>query len=382
MKTGRNSLSVVQVNYAFDNSLSDPDALLARYTTLTGWSQAVLAAGARRSAVVQRFRRAARIVRNGIEYVFVNRAVASAAAALSPDVAHVNGLEFGARTWRLRRSLPASTAVVVQNHSDSGPMGYAPVARLIGAATRHAVDAFLFAADDHVGRWRRAGFIAPRQRTYQVMEASTAVTAIPRAEAESITGMHGNPAILWVGRLNANKDPLTILDAFERTVTTLPQATLTMVYDASDLLRDVQARVEGRIVLRERVHLAGAVAHERIPAYCSAADIFVLGSRHEGSGYALIEALACGATPAVTDIPSFRVLTAGGAVGVLWQPGDAAGCARALVALARRDLRAERPAVCQHFERHFSWDAIGQRALEIYEDVVQSRVEISERRGD
>src|SRR5262249_61026606 len=116
-------------------------------------------------------------------YVLLKRGAANAAAAFSPAVAHVNGLGFGARTWWLRRSLPASTAVVVQNHSDTGPMGHAPVARLIGAATRNAVDGFLFAADEHVSRWRRAGFIGPRQPTHQVIDASPAVTPIPRPRA-------------------------------------------------------------------------------------------------------------------------------------------------------------------------------------------------------
>ena len=54
-----------------------------------------------------------------------------------------------------------------------------------------------------------------------------------------------------------------------------------------------------------------------------AADVFVLGSHREGSGYSLIEALACGLPPVVTDIPSFRSLTAAGAVGALWPCGDA-----------------------------------------------------------
>jgi glycosyltransferase involved in cell wall biosynthesis len=375
VKTGRDRLAVVQVNYAFDNELSDPDALLARYTTLTGWAEALLAAGAERSAVVQRFHRAARIVRNGIEYVFVNGAVANAAAALSPDVAHVNGLGFAARTWRLRRSLPAPTAIVVQNHSDTGPMGQAPLARLIGAAARGAVDAFLFAAEAHVGRWRRAGFVGSGQRTYQVMEASTAVTPLPRADAQAITGVRGSPAILWVGRLNANKDPLTILDAFERVLVTLPHATLTMVYGTSELVDRVRARLERSAALCDRVDLAGAVPHDRIGAYFSAADVFVLGSHHEGSGYSLMEALACGVTPAVTDIPSFRVLTGGGAMGALWQPGDAAGCARAIVAVARLDLDRQRSRVREHFARHFSWGAIGRRAMEIYEDVRRRRRE-------
>jgi glycosyltransferase involved in cell wall biosynthesis len=239
--------------------------------------------------------------------------------------------------------------------------------------TRGAVDAFLFAADEHVGRWRRAGFVGPRQRTYQVMEASTALTPIPRADAEARTGVRGRPAILWVGRLNANKDPLTVLEAFERALATLPEATLTMLYGSSELGDDVRARVACSAALRDRVRLAGAVAHDQIGGYFSAADLFVAGSHHEGSGYALIEALACGATPVVTDIPSFRVLTRGGAIGILWPVGDVGACARALAIAGQLNPDAERARIREHFARHASWAAVGRRAMEIYTDVVTAR---------
>jgi len=373
VKTGLTSLSIVQVNYAFDERLADPDALLSRYTTLTGWSGALLGAGARRSIVVQRFHRDARVTRGGVEYVFVRGDLRAAAAGAAADVVHVNGLAYAAHTWRLRRALPASTAVVVQNHSDTGPMGRAPLERLVGRFARGAVDAFLFAAGEHVDRWRRAGFIGPRQATYQVMEASTRLAPIDRDTAQTATGMAGAPAALWVGRLNANKDPLTVLSAFERAIDALPQATLTMVYSENELLREVRARIDASPPLGARVQLVGRVPHERLAAFYSAADLFVLGSHYEGSGYAVIEALACGTLPVVTDIPTFRLLTANGSCGALWPAGDADACARALVACAARDLVAERRRLLDHFARDVSWPAVGRRALEVYASVLRTR---------
>ena len=59
-------MRVVQVNLAFDDRITDPDALLEQYWTLTGWSEAVTAAGADAGLVIQRFSRNARVVRNGI----------------------------------------------------------------------------------------------------------------------------------------------------------------------------------------------------------------------------------------------------------------------------------------------------------------------------
>jgi glycosyltransferase involved in cell wall biosynthesis len=373
VKTRPQPVSVVQVNYSFDKELTDPDYLLDRYDTLTGWSDALRAAGAGPVTVVQRFHRDLRIVRNGVDYVFRRAAIAAAVAACRPHVAHVNGLIFPAQTWTLRRSLDPSCALVVQNHGDGGAIGRAPLFRLLGRAARGAVDAWLFAADEHAAAWRQAGFLAADQPAYQVMEASTQLQPVTRAAARADSGVCGSPAILWVGRLNANKDPLTLLDAFEQTLRELEGATLSMIYSEDDLLDAVRRRIQRSPVLAERVRLIGAVPHERMASFYSAADLFVVGSHHEGSGYALMEACACGAVPVVTSIPTFRLLTGGGSIGALWTPGDAVDCARALIDAGRRDLNAERARLAAHFAHALSWDAVGRRALEIYERVLGAR---------
>jgi glycosyltransferase involved in cell wall biosynthesis len=374
VKTGPSRLSVVQVNYVYDNSLTDPDALLDRYFTLTGWSDALVRAGAGPVVVVQQFSRDAKVSRNGVDYVFRRTAIGAAAAARRPDIAHVNGLTFPVRTWRLRRAIDSACPIVVQSHADGGAIGRAPALRLLGRLLRRSSDAALFAADEHANAWRRAGFIAPDQPTYRVMPASSTLRPMPRLAARETSGVTGSPAMLWVGRLNANKDPLTVLDAFEPVALALPAATLTMIYGTSEQLDAVRARIVSSPSLRDRVHLAGAVPHDRIAAFFSASDLFVVGSHHEGSGYSLMEACSCGAIPVVTDIPTFRLLTGNGAVGALWKPGDAADGARAMLDVARRDLDAERAKLAAHFARELSWDAVGRRAVEIYEEVRSARV--------
>ena len=82
MKTGRKPLSVVQVNCAFDNGLTDPDARLARYFTLTGWRDALVRAGAGPVAVVQRSRRDARAERTRLAQHFERGLVVTASATV------------------------------------------------------------------------------------------------------------------------------------------------------------------------------------------------------------------------------------------------------------------------------------------------------------
>lgn len=379
-------MKVVQVNCVFDNGLSDPEALLARYTTLAGWSEALVAAGAGPVAVVQRFSRSLRFTKNDVEYVFVNdggpghpapwhgsQPVAEAVVGLSPDVVHVNSLEFPVVVRQLRRSLSAGAAIVVQSHAGGGLIGRAPALRLLWRIAGAAADAFLFAADEHAAAARRAGLLSARQPAYTVMEASTTFESGPRDVARRASGMAGAPAILWVGRLTSNKDPLTVLDGFERALAALPGATLTMIFGTDELLPGVRRRIEASPALGARVRLVGEAPRHEMPAFYSAADIFIVGSHREGSGYALMEAGACGAVPAVTDIPTFRLLTADGSLGALWTAGDAIDCARALTHVGRGDLTAARSRVMEHFARALSWPAVGRRAFDIYTDVMKNR---------
>lgn len=385
-------MRIVIVNYEHDTAISDPDETLARQATATGWAEAVAGAGAGAVTVVWRFSRDAEIDRRGVSHRFrrhpggpmawtrtAPRALHEAVAAARPDLVHVNGLVFPRQVRHLRAVLPASCAVVVQDHAGVHPDPI-PWWRVRSRSRRRAMreglrsaDAFLFTSDAQGRAWRRTGVIPPDRPIHTVLESSTALRAMDREAARRASGVDGAPAVLWVGRLNENKDPLTVLDGFERAAAELPGARLWMVFTDAPLLGAVRGRVSRAAALADRVRLLGSVDHRRLEAFYSAADLFVLGSHHEGSGYALIEALACGCVPVVTDIPPFRAITSAASVGALWPVGDAARCAEALVRLARADRAAARAAVTTHFAQRLSWAAVGRRALDIYKEVGQAR---------
>jgi glycosyltransferase involved in cell wall biosynthesis len=384
-------VNIVQINYAFDSRVVDPEALLARYSTLTDWGEALVAAGAGRVSVVQRFHKNARISRNGIDYTFFRDRAEGRARPWSgspgprptlvnppADIVHVNGLNFPVQTWRLRRMLPASTSIVLQDHGGIRfKDGRWPHRFTLPQAVRRramkAADAFLFVAPEHAAPWLRMGCIASSQDVYQVMEASTTIKPMPRDEARQISGTTGNPAMLWVGRLDANKDPLTVIDGFEQSLARLPNASLTLIYTSDELLSAIRERVSAPPGLRNHVRLVGSVPHDSMAAFYSAADLFVLGSHYEAGGYALIEAMACGIPGVVTNIPTFRITTAEGTLGALWNPEDAGGLARALIDVSLQDLTALRARIAEHFDRTLSWSAVGRRAMTIYQEITARR---------
>ncbi len=226
-----------------------------------------------------------------------------------------------------------------------------------------ATDAVLVSTPPQRDLFRASGLVPGRVGILDVIEGSTTLRVEGRRPSA------GRPALLWVGRLNHNKDPLTVAAGFARFLASHPEATLTFVYQDETLGPQLRDAIAADARLRRAVTLRGAIAHDRLPHEYAAADFFVLGSHHESTGYAVLEALACGVPPVVTDIPSFRWLTNDGAIGALWRPGDAAAFHAALELTASRDIHSQRDASRRRFDEHFSWNAIGRRACEIYEEL-------------
>lgn len=379
-------LRIVQVNAVYESSTGSPDALLARYHTLTEVGHALSAAGAS-VATVQRFSAAARFTRDDVGYAFVadsepawlppqssSAAVVAAVVAGRPDVVHVNGLMFPALVAALRRALDPAIAIVVQHHGGSFPsFGWGPIGMWRRAQWRSALraaDAVSFTATEQAAAWRDAGVLGD-QHVLGIIEASTTMTQVTRTQARAVTNLQGAPLLLWVGRLNANKDPLTVLDGLDLALPHLPDARMAMIYQDDAMHAQVSTRIARSDLLSDRVTRIGQVPRDQMPAFYSSADVLISGSHDEGSGYAVIEAMACGVAPVITDIPAFRAIA--GASGRRWPPGDARAMASALRDLCDSGVAAARVVARQRFERELTWPAIAARTLHLYGEVLNRR---------
>jgi len=91
--------------------------------------------------------------------------------------------------------------------------------------------------------------------------------------------------------------------------------------------------------INSSVTFLGRVPHEEMPDLLSRADIYVSTSLYDGTSVSLLEAMASGAFPIVTDIPANREWIVDGKNGFLF-PIDEAGifASRILDAIRNRDL--------------------------------------------
>jgi glycosyltransferase involved in cell wall biosynthesis len=286
--------------------------------------------------------------------------------ALAPDLIHFQGL-IEPRELRALAGIFPHTPIVAQDHGTKLP----------GVLRRwwyrwgfSHLTAVMFTARSQVAPFVAAGVLRSDLPVFEVVEGSTPFTPGDQDSARAASGLDGDPCLLWVGNLDRNKDPLVVLEAVSRLASDLPKARLHMCFRHSPLLEAVRARIEGDPLLAPRVRLLGRIGYPAIEAPFRAADFLVQASHAEGSGYGVIEALACGTTPIVTDIPSFRRITGEGQFGALVPVGDAVAFADAIRAWSRRDRATLRQRARAHFERDLSFDAIGRQLCAAYDGVL------------
>ena len=326
----RQLLHVAQISFFSDPEGRSPARLLEAWPTLVDVAEASSQSGIRVS-VVQASTHSEHLVRSAVHYHFLpfgnalstNRddgAFGELLRTLAPDILHVHGLGFHRDVPSLH-SLAPTIPIVLQDHADGLPRFWRRSAWRRGLSVAAGIS---FCAPEQARPFVDAKLVHPETNLYAIPESTSRFTPGDRQEARRTTRIAGDPAVL---------------EGISAAAGALPGLQLYCCYGTAPLLREVQQRIAADSALRGRVHLLGRVPHARIEQLMRAADIFVQGSHRESTGYSLIEALACGLPPVVTDIPSFRSLTGPGAVARLWPCGDARALCDALRwAAARTDL--------------------------------------------
>jgi glycosyltransferase involved in cell wall biosynthesis len=172
--------------------------------------------------------------------------------------------------------------------------------------------------------------------------------------------------MLFVGRLVPYKGLDTLLDALATAKVRHP---LLIVGDGP-LRQPLEAKARR---LRLDVHFLGRVADEDLPPLYRGARLTLLPSVNgqEAFGISLIESMACGtpvlasALPGVEDVARVGGLTA--------PPGDAPALAAQLKAALEPDRLPRGPALAAKVHRLYSWDAVADRMLDVYAQVLARR---------
>lgn len=174
------------------------------------------------------------------------------------------------------------------------------------------------------------------------------------------------PVVLSVGRLDPQKDHMTLL----RAVSALPDDERPDVWIVGEgpLRAGIQSLV-GELGLTESVHLLGW--RRDVFAVMQEADIFVLSSRYEGFANVVVEALACNLPVIATDCPyGPSEILDGGRYGMLVPLADACALTESLkLLLADGERRAALAAAGPDRAAQFDISVVGEHYERLLEEV-------------
>ncbi len=280
---------------------------------------------------------------------------------LQPDVVVVHGLHNPWQVLQLRLHLDKNTKIIAQNHAEKPFNG---LKKQLQKIADNYIDAYLFASKGMGLDWVNKGNLASPEKIHEVMEVSSAFYPINKTEAKAKTNAQGDVIFLWVGRLDENKDPLTVVKAFLKFAATNATARLYMIYHTEELLQNIKELLTDK-ANEQAITLIGKVPNDDMLYWYNSADFIISGSHYEGSGTAVCEAMSCGCIPIVTDIFSFRMITDDGQIGRLYPAGDEASLLKVLNQTKQIDTKLERDKALAYFESNLSFKAIAQKIMAV-----------------
>lgn len=362
------------------DSVKTPSDLLDLHFTTTIWAEQLAKTGLKIS-VLYRFHNTSFLEKNDVHYYFFKdklppllrkyhfafqfyKWVADFVKTHQVDVLHAHDTLALSSNFLLRRTVP-HIPILVQDHTGVSTLRFPLFLRW----SLKGMNRVLFAAKGQEDVWLQHKVISKQQCRF-VMEVSSTFQYQSRDKARVKTTLSGQPILLWVGNLDANKDPFTVLTAFDLFLQYYPEAQLYMIFRLNPLQTEVETFIQKYPRLKKTVHLLGKKTRNKLVDYYNSADYFIAASHKEGSGYAAIEAISCGLIPILSRIPSFEALTNNGQIGQLFEVGNANILADKLLTAQQHPIEKAQKEILQHFQQQLSFTALAMQMKAIYQEML------------
>jgi glycosyltransferase involved in cell wall biosynthesis len=276
---------------------------------------------------------------------------------VAPGLIVTHSLKYPLQTRLLKLFAPKECKIALQLHGDT--LNKNLLKRLVQSRCFKKIDFVLVAGKDLCSPLSNAKVLAESTRVIEMMEGSCDfVLKAPEELPDSKT-----IKLLWVGRFNEGKDIGTMLNACKLLKAQGQDFNLTIVSAGGSLEQQVRKTIE-EFDLDDRINIVSNISHAAMQDMYWQAHVFVSTSLHEGSGWSLCEAMACGVATVVSDIPSHRWMTNNGESGALFTCGDAIQLTEKIVVCAER--REQLMLVSRKiFEQRLSYKSIANTLAEL-----------------
>ncbi|MEO5602529.1 MAG: glycosyltransferase family 4 protein [Cyclobacteriaceae bacterium] len=359
-------MRILHLSYAAVSDYSDPEKWLARLYFFTVMLEKMAEYAEVLSVHCIKYEGV--LERKGVHYHFLKKRKSQIRfpfrihryiGKLQPDIVIVHGLIFAWQVLWLRLQLGRSVKLVLVHHSER-PLKWHRF--FFQTLADKFISAYFFTSHALGQRWVDAGLIRDPSKIHEVMIGSSVFFPYDRLLSQKHTRVNGSFLYLWIGHLDVNKDPFTLISGFKLFVKDQPEAKLYMIFQGDQLREQVRLLVNSC----KQIVMVGKVSHRDLLYWYNSVDFIISTSHYEGGGIAVCEAMSCGCVPILTNIPSFLMMTGPGEVGLVFAAGNITGLHTALVESRNLDLDVARKKVLLRFQRALSNEVIVKKMIRVF----------------
>lgn len=363
-------MRIVFLSYNYSSDIKSPTEWVERIKFYVGWNEQL----AKKHTVIRvdQINYTGDFEYNGVHYYCVdngrkknffpgklNRFVKN----LNPDIVLVSSFLFPLQIIQLRLCLGKNIKIIIQNHAEKPFKG---IKKLIQNYASTKVDAFLFTSHSTGADWVKSKNLKSINKIHELLEVSSPFYPMNKNAVIKITNVKGSHVFLWVGRLNANKDPLTAVKAFLKFADSQPEVKFYMIYQTDELYAEIEQLIQKKQG-KSPVILIGKIHHDELIYWFNSADFYISASHYEGSGTALCEAMSCGCIPIVSSIPPFKAIA--GNCGLFFELGNEESLLSVLKQSIHLDQELSKESALQIFRTQLSFEAISDKFQRIIESL-------------
>ncbi len=365
-------LKFIEVNYHFHREFTTPEAVITKHLPSNLFAEELSKTA--QVTLIKHLAYDGEYHRNEIHYRFFRRRNSFWQIPFSthrflrkekPDIVLVQGFIYPLQVIALRLAVGSNCKIILQHRAE------VPFWRkkIFQQWADKFVNTYFFTAIEQADEWTRAGVIKDRNKCFEIPAATTGFLKKDKFFCRENLVIGNELMFLWAGRLNANKDPLTVLAAFEKYISSGQSSKLYMIYQEEDMLKEVTERINASAELRNNVMLIGKVAHKEMELWYSATDYIISASHREGGSYVVMEAMACGCVPIVSAIPASMKMTNKGKVGYFFEPGNSDALYGILLSLKEEDHEKLSASAMTLFTEEMSPEAIAKKISQVFKQL-------------
>jgi glycosyltransferase involved in cell wall biosynthesis len=309
-------------------------------------------------------------IRNKVEYHFFNPGyrqrlpvrIHQFVKALQPDVIVVPGFHFPLQVIQLKWMVGSKCRIALEYHADRPMSG---VKKFVQQYADKYVSNYHFSSAGNATEFVKAGVINNEKKIVMLPSTTSSLHRIDKYAARLSLQLKPGTIFLWVGNLNENKDPLTVLKAFSEFSKRQENVFLYFIFKENLLLEELKNFVSDQ-KLEQQVFFIGKVEQEKLSYWYSAADFYINASFREGGSIALTEAMSCGCIPIVSEIPASMQAIENGRYGFSFSTGDDKSLLETLEQVLAIDKIDFNNQVLKHFEDQLSANAVSGKFISTY----------------